>query len=435
MASPTEPSATLSSELTYLTQRDLIARRKEEQRAKSRARMVRYRSGLKDLPKEEQEAVRERARQARARYRYKVRQAGKDLLAARSRQVDSGLVEVGMPPSGSPSSSSAAATSSPESVAQRDLMAWQEEQRVKSRARMARYRSRLKELPEEEQAAPRERARASRARYRYKTRRAHAPQDSIQCQLAPLREAKLEWRQRQSEMQDASQTNIQSYSTRRPREADLNFERDDIDDAQQNTRCSTSLPPPPHAHVMRHTPSPPHHYAHDMPRDYGGYIYPPPPHERHATYAPQPPLPLYTPQSSHSGDISCPSPHSASPPPQVARPDDAGTKLNNSVRRRCFNCCTTETSMWLRSNLAAGEVLCNKCGLYEHTHTGPRLRPNQFTHKHGSLGDPADRSRSPTRNGQPAYYQPPEYPPRSASVPPPGAFRVLSSHWRTQTTQ
>ncbi|KAJ7061200.1 hypothetical protein C8F01DRAFT_987572, partial [Mycena amicta] len=59
--------------------------------------------------------------------------------------------------------------------------------------------------------------------------------------------------------------------------------------------------------------------------------------------------------------------------------DDAGTKLSERVRRRCFNCCTTETSTWRRSNLNAGKVLCNKCGLFERTHN--RSRPQAFPHK------------------------------------------------------
>ncbi|KAJ6522477.1 hypothetical protein B0H19DRAFT_973456, partial [Mycena capillaripes] len=71
------------------------------------------------------------------------------------------------------------------------------------------------------------------------------------------------------------------------------------------------------------------------------------------------------------------------PPIQVVHTDDAGTKLSNSVRRRCFNCCTTETSTWRRSNLSPGKVLCNKCGLFERTHSRPR--PEQFPHKRGPL--------------------------------------------------
>jgi hypothetical protein len=37
--------------------------------------------------------------------------------------------------------------------------------------------------------------------------------------------------------------------------------------------------------------------------------------------------------------------------------DDATTKLNDRVRRRCFNCCTTDTSTWRRSSLHPGKVV------------------------------------------------------------------------------
>ena len=37
--------------------------------------------------------------------------------------------------------------------------------------------------------------------------------------------------------------------------------------------------------------------------------------------------------------------------------DDANTKLSDRVRRRCFNCCTTDTSTWRRSNLSPGKVV------------------------------------------------------------------------------
>ncbi|KAJ7440743.1 hypothetical protein FB451DRAFT_1058630, partial [Mycena latifolia] len=67
----------------------------------------------------------------------------------------------------------------------------------------------------------------------------------------------------------------------------------------------------------------------------------------------------------------------------IAFTDDAATKLSDRVRRRCFNCCTTDTSTWRRSNLSAGKVFCNKCGLFERTH--PRPRAEQFSHKRGPL--------------------------------------------------
>lgn len=37
--------------------------------------------------------------------------------------------------------------------------------------------------------------------------------------------------------------------------------------------------------------------------------------------------------------------------------DDASTKLSDRVRRRCFNCCTTDTSTWRRSSLNPGKVV------------------------------------------------------------------------------
>ncbi|KAJ7467741.1 hypothetical protein FB451DRAFT_1040073 [Mycena latifolia] len=78
---------------------------------------------------------------------------------------------------------------------------------------------------------------------------------------------------------------------------------------------------------------------------------------------------------------------------QVVHTDDAATKLSDRVRRRCFNCCTTDTSTWRRSNLSPGKVLCNKCGLFERIHSRPR--PEQFPHKRGPLASSTLRSRSP----------------------------------------
>ncbi|KAH9847594.1 hypothetical protein C2E23DRAFT_871701 [Lenzites betulinus] len=63
--------------------------------------------------------------------------------------------------------------------------------------------------------------------------------------------------------------------------------------------------------------------------------------------------------------------------------DDANTKLSDRVRRKCFNCRTTDTSTWRRSSLTPGKVLCNKCGLFERTHSRPR--PEQFPPKRGPV--------------------------------------------------
>ncbi|KAF8176902.1 hypothetical protein K438DRAFT_1846344 [Mycena galopus ATCC 62051] len=79
---------------------------------------------------------------------------------------------------------------------------------------------------------------------------------------------------------------------------------------------------------------------------------------------------------------------------QVVHTDDAAAKLSDRVRRRCFNCCTTDTSTWRRSNLSPGKGLCNKCDLFERTHS--RSRPKQFPHKRG-LASSTFRSRFPGR--------------------------------------
>lgn len=82
-------------------------------------------------------------------------------------------------------------------------------------------------------------------------------------------------------------------------------------------------------------------------------------------------------------------PNTASAVPGVIYTDDAGTKLSNRIRRKCFNCHTTDTPTWRRSSLAPGKVvshhlliscavshpcaqLCNRCGIFENTHSHPR---------------------------------------------------------------
>ncbi|KAF8151179.1 hypothetical protein K438DRAFT_1623945 [Mycena galopus ATCC 62051] len=52
--------------------------------------------------------------------------------------------------------------------------------------------------------------------------------------------------------------------------------------------------------------------------------------------------------------------------------DEAAPMLSDRVRRRCFNCRTTENKTWRRSILSPGKVLCNKCGLFERSHSRPR---------------------------------------------------------------
>ena len=56
----------------------------------------------------------------------------------------------------------------------------------------------------------------------------------------------------------------------------------------------------------------------------------------------------------------------------VQHTDDAASKETQYLRRRCFNCHTTEPPSWRRSTLNPGKIVCNKCGLYERTHLRPR---------------------------------------------------------------
>ncbi|KAJ7218598.1 hypothetical protein GGX14DRAFT_341613, partial [Mycena pura] len=52
--------------------------------------------------------------------------------------------------------------------------------------------------------------------------------------------------------------------------------------------------------------------------------------------------------------------------------DDVAAKETLRLKRKCFNCLTTEPPSWRRSTLNPGKIVCNKCGLYERTHLGAR---------------------------------------------------------------
>ncbi|KAK0461693.1 uncharacterized protein EV420DRAFT_1526676, partial [Desarmillaria tabescens] len=94
---------------------------------------------------------------------------------------------------------------------------------------------------------------------------------------------------------------------------------------------------------------PPHHSHHPHHQQHHHQFYQP---------FPSPPPPSYT-----------LSPHTGLP---VQHTDDAASKETQYLRRRCFNCHTTEPPSWRRSTLNPGKIVCNKCGLYERTHLRPR---------------------------------------------------------------
>ncbi|OBZ70248.1 hypothetical protein A0H81_09676 [Grifola frondosa] len=75
------------------------------------------------------------------------------------------------------------------------------------------------------------------------------------------------------------------------------------------------------------------------------------------------------PPSAGMQPLPCLSPHAGL---IVQHTDDAASKETQYLRRRCFNCHTTEPPSWRRSTLNPGKIVCNKCGLYERTHLRPR---------------------------------------------------------------
>ncbi|KAF8883478.1 hypothetical protein CPB84DRAFT_1850940 [Gymnopilus junonius] len=137
----------------------------------------------------------------------------------------------------------------------------------------------------------------------------------------------------------------------------------------------------------------------------GTYLYSPHPafdqhprYDHHQHHNPKTPARSPTrPPLQHMNDYNRQYPIPNQPPVTIVHTDDAATKLTDGIRRRCFNCCTTDTSTWRRSNLSPGKVLCNKCGLFERTHSRPR--PDQFPHKRGPLAVSALRGRTPPGQG------------------------------------
>lgn len=92
---------------------------------------------------------------------------------------------------------------------------------------------------------------------------------------------------------------------------------------------------------------------------------------------------------------------------QIFYTEDADVKLTHCIRRRCSNCRATETSTWRRSLLSTGKLLCNKCGLFERTHSIPR--PEKITRR--KTGSRSLRQ-PPVRSGR-------KIPPDAGAVNPP----------------
>ncbi|KAJ7682098.1 hypothetical protein DFH06DRAFT_1119418 [Mycena polygramma] len=142
--------------------------------------------------------------------------------------------------------------------------------------------------------------------------------------------------------------------------------------------------------------SPPHGYAPPDAYDpavkleqhhHGMYHHGPPPpqfYHRHPSHSSHP-HPSSLPHPSHAHPHHMPQHHMhpyqlpggyAPHGLPVQHTDDAASKETQYLRRRCYNCHTTEPPSWRRSTLNPGKIVCNKCGLYERTHL--RARPLRF---------------------------------------------------------
>lgn len=165
---------------------------------------------------------------------------------------------------------------------------------------------------------------------------------------------------------------------------------------------------PYHHDPVRDSERSSHNYTYSSSRSQQDHRYP---HDAHTYHTASPysssALPHSGVASRDTGSLSYPLPGQNHYP--VGYTDDAATKLSDRVRRRCYNCGTTDTSTWRRSNLSPGKVLCNKCGLFERTHG--RARPDQFPHRRGPLAQSTmGRPKTPPQSTQ--------LPPISTHVPP-----------------
>ncbi|KAJ8094012.1 hypothetical protein PM082_009899 [Marasmius tenuissimus] len=205
-------------------------------------------------------------------------------------------------------------------------------------------------------------------------------------------------------------------------------------------------PPPPPGHILPypghpHQLPPPHSYphSHQLPHaqsptsPHSPHSHPLPPHNQlpgHGPLSSHSPRETYGPGGYVSGAQSSgysqpggnvyPSGGGSPGSGEITYTEDAATKLSDRVRRRCFNCGTIDTSTWRRSNLNPGKVLCNKCGLFERTHSRPR--PEQFPHKRGPLTGTMSQDR-----GSPLSPNSNAYPQSSPLVPSQGQSHIANS--------
>ena len=78
----------------------------------------------------------------------------------------------------------------------------------------------------------------------------------------------------------------------------------------------------------------------------------------------------------------------------VQHTDEAASEETQRLRRRCYNCHTTEPPSWRRSTLTPAKIACDQCGPYERTDLRPRplrfdeLRVRDESRKQGKVASP-----------------------------------------------
>ncbi|TBU38405.1 hypothetical protein BD309DRAFT_874485 [Dichomitus squalens] len=187
---------------------------------------------------------------------------------------------------------------------------------------------------------------------------------------------------------------VSSYGSR-PSTAAMYSEPLSLDGSPHMSMCEPMHPgmDEPFAHTvpMNGSPHPPYHdFHHHHPLDGiktedGAIIVPSQNAWSRPSSAGMQPLPCLVP---HAGLM-------------VQHTDDAASKETQYLRRRCFNCHTTEPPSWRRSTLNPGKIVCNKCGLYERTHLRPRplrfdeLRAGSKTRKQPKVNNSPKAAKAP----------------------------------------
>ena len=83
---------------------------------------------------------------------------------------------------------------------------------------------------------------------------------------------------------------------------------------------------------------------------------------------------------------------------EIIHTDDASTKFSDSVRRKCYNCRTTDTSAWRRSSLTPGKVVCTSFRIPSSVLYGLSLTPRSLYSSATSVASSNERTRAHSRS-------------------------------------